>query len=478
MGNRHTMLGLRYVALVGLMACMIAPSLSDLIVKHPLEGKTGPEKLLVIVNGAFVENTNYEELGVAIQKASPLKLWLALPSFIANTPNPGEMSSKVAAAVSAVRESNFSSINSTSDVFISGHSLGGIMSQSEVASGKYQAGLILFGSYLTSTFGNSMASFKYPVLTLAGELDGLTRITRIGHEWQGMQGRIKSDGPDAVYKYPVFALPGQSHSQFCSGVNVTSFGTKDLRPEVSWEAAHQAIAASVTAFMTLAINPTDSTARSFVDDRVKYTSTLLQGWLAAQAYENQVCEEAQKTNAANVTAQFTVGTTHTGNFVSFGATYPSVNKDGEIMVVDEVQHALNPGDTSTIDVSASEVDCKVLTERAVLDAFGGNATIGNQGCQQSNEAMLSMAMKAVTSTTLSRYQKEGKPFRMGPDVEYSTGVTWQAGGFQFKPEESSVSVQSPVLTSGDYLLCKLMSPSRIVEYMMVDGLPRFDGSVP
>jgi len=462
--------------MLGLMAC-ITPSHCELIIKDPLQGKTGPEKLLVIVNGAFVDNTKYVELGVAIQEASPLKLWLALPSFIANTPNPGEMSSKVAAAVSAVKQANFSSINSTSDVFISGHSLGGIMSQSEVASGKYQAGLILFGSYLTSTFGNSIASFKYPVLTLAGELDGLTRITRIAHEWQGMQGRIKSDGPDAVYKYPVFALRGQSHSQFCSGVNVTSFGSKDLRAEVTWDAAHQAIAASVTAFMTLAMDPTDTAARSFVDEKVTYTSTLLQGWLATQEYEEQVCQYAQKTNAANVTAQFEVTTTHDKNFITFGATYPSV-KDGKITVVDEVQHALNPSDNSIIDVSASEVDCKVLTERAVLNAFGGSATIGTQGCQQTNEAMLAMAMKGVTSTTLNRYRKEGKPFKIGADVEYSTGVTWQAGSFEFTAEASSVSVQSPVLTSGDNLLCKLLSPSRIVEYMMVDGLPRFDGSVP
>jgi len=459
------------------LAFLLSLASAELIIKQPLSGKTGPEKLLIIVNGAFVSNDKYVEVGEAIQAASAFKLWLALPSFIADTPNPGEMSSKLAAAVSAVKAANFTTIKATEDVYVSGHSLGGIMSQSEVAKGKYKA-LVLFGSYLTSTFGNSIANFKYPVLTLAGELDGLTRITRIGHEWQGMQARIKSDGADAVYKYPVFALPGQSHSQFCSGVNVTSFGTKDLRPEVSWESAHEAIGASVSAFMVLVEQPTDSTARNFVDTRVKYTQGLLEGWLAAQAYESEVCAAAQKVNAANVTAQFEVTTKSTGNWASFDANYPVVNKDGQIVVVDELQHALNPGDTSTIDVSASEVDCKMMTEQAVLKAFGGHATIGEQGCQASNVAMVAMAQHTVTSTTLSRYQREGKAFQVGADVEYSTGITWQAGGFVFAPQDSAVSIQSPLLTTGPDMLCKLLSPSRIVEYMMVDGLPRFDGSVP
>ena len=39
------------------------PAGGDLIVQKPISGKTGPEKLLVIINGAYVANTDYAELG-------------------------------------------------------------------------------------------------------------------------------------------------------------------------------------------------------------------------------------------------------------------------------------------------------------------------------------------------------------------------------------------------------------------------------
>lgn len=460
-----------------LVACVHTIN-ADLIVQKPLSGKTGPEKLLVIINGAYVANEHYQDVGSAIQAASSMKLWIAIPSFVLNCPNPGEINSKIKGAVSEVKSQGFSSINAPEDVVIGGHSLGGIFSQQVVGKGGY-AGLVLFGSYLTSTFGYSLSSFKYPVLTLAGELDGLTRITRIGQEWQGMQQRIAADGHSALYKFPVVALPGQTHSQFCSGVNVTSFGTKDLRPEVSYPTAHAAIGEAVSHFLQLVHDPSDATAKTYIDTKYTYTQSLLAGWLSAQAEESQWCAQAQQINAANVTAHFTVNTTSCGNFASFDVEYPSVNAgSSQVQVVDELQHKANPTDSSLTSIAATEIDCKVMTEKALLRAFGqSNATDNPQGCKAANEAAMHKAFSLVPTETLSRYQKEGKPFAIQDDSKYSTGVTWQSAAFVFKSNSDNVQVQSPILTSGNNVLCKLLSPSKIVEYMMVDGLPRFDGSV-
>ena len=65
----------------------------------------------------------------------------------------------------------------------------------------------------------------------SGELDGLTRASRIAVEFE----KMKTLPSDLHYVKPVVILPGVCHSQFCEGVNVTSFGTKDLRPDVTWE---------------------------------------------------------------------------------------------------------------------------------------------------------------------------------------------------------------------------------------------------
>jgi len=293
-----------------------------------------------------------------------------------------------------------------------------------------------------------------------------------------MKERIASDGQSAQYKFPVFALPGQSHSQFCSNVNVTSFGTKDLRPEVTWEAAHSAIGEAVTNFMTLVWDPSNTEAKAYVDSKMAYTTGLLSGWLAAQADEGAWCEAAQLANAPDVTGTFHINTSTCSNFASFDITYPSVKaSSGEVDVVSEVEHSLNPTDSSLTAVAATEVDCKILTEKALISAFGGNGTSGTDGCEQANQAALSKAYGWVPAASLARYHKEGKPFAIKADEVYSTGVTWQQGSFGFASSSSSVKVQSPRLTTGDTVLCKLLSPSRAVEYMMVDGLPRFDGTV-
>merc|ERR1711907_884432 len=377
---------MRVFPLVTAVLLAVIPAVSaSLIVMPPLAGKSGPEKLLIVINGAYVKNTNYQEVSEAIQHASSTRLWIAIPSFIASCPNPGEMNSKLADAVATVKQRNFTNMQPARDVYISGHSLGGIMCQSAVANGGY-AGLILFGSYLTTLYKYSLKTFKSPVLTLAGELDGLTRITRIA-----------ADGPAAVYRFPVFALKGQSHSQFCSNVNVTSFGNKDLRPEVTWDVAHAAIAEAVANFITLTLNPKDSQAQTYIDTKIKYTQRLLQGFLKAQDEEKDVCANAQKVPASNVTSSFTVSTNQVGNFASFDTTYPKVDTSSRsVTVVTEVQHHLNPADSSITDASASEVDCKTLTESSLLKDFGDNGTIANQGCAGPNVDAVSRAESLLT----------------------------------------------------------------------------------
>lgn len=260
--------------------------------------------------------------------------------------------------------------------------------------------------------------------------------------------------------------------------SVTSFGTKDLRPEVSLSSAHAAIGEAVANFLALVLDPSDKTAQAYVDTKVAYTKDLLGGWLKAQAAESSVCAAAQRLNAANVTTKYTVSTTSVSNFASFDTTYPSVDASSKtITVVSELQPHLNPLDNSITDVATTEVDCKMNAEDYILKEFGDKGVVGFQGCQNANLQSLSMAESLVSETTLARYKHEGKPFELGPDVVYSTGVTWQHGSFIFKSDSSTVNVQSPRLSTVSVVLCKLLSASRLVEYMMVDGLPRFDGTV-
>ena len=87
------------------------------------------------------------------------------------------------------------------------------------------------------------------MLTLGGELDGLTRVTRLARELASLEAAVAAGGERAKFDRPVGLALGVSHSQFASGVNVPSFGVKDLRPAVTEGAAHAAIGEIVAAFL-------------------------------------------------------------------------------------------------------------------------------------------------------------------------------------------------------------------------------------
>merc|ERR1719215_765576 len=70
------------------------------IVMTPLPGKSGPDKVLIVINGALVPNTNYIDVAKAVQTGSDLNLWVAIPSFLINTPNPRQIDSKIEDAIS------------------------------------------------------------------------------------------------------------------------------------------------------------------------------------------------------------------------------------------------------------------------------------------------------------------------------------------------------------------------------------------
>jgi len=403
---------------------------------------------------------------------------VAIPSFILDCPNPAQIDSKIKTSVSAVRAAGFANISAPSDAFVAGHSLGGIFSQGVVKKGGY-AGLVLLGSYLSTVYSNSVDSFPYPVLTLAGELDGLTRITRIVREWKSLQGLIKHKGQAVLDTRPVVALPGQSHSQFCSNVNVTSFGHKDLRAAVSLSAAHQAIGEAVADFFSTVLG-SDKYARDRMKARADYTLQLLSPFIKAQMSDaSSWCVDAQRSFAPNVTGDFAVRANVCSNFGNFDVTYPSVDAGAKAVVaVDLTVRSFNPTDSSLTPVSPTNIDTKTITQAGLIQAFGQHGHAAPDSCALANLKAVATARELLKgSAALSRYELEGKPFVMEEDDVYSNGVTWQTASLGLTTDGKHVKVKSPRLVTGSNMLCKLLVPSKVVEYIMVDGLPRFDGSV-
>ena len=218
----------RLFACLALALCAVEGAVGSLIVMAPEEATGGTPKLLVLINGAGIGNEHYRATAAAIMTSAAscnVSLWVAIPSFLLDTPNPAELHGKVTEAIAAVGSRGFGGINASADVFVGGHSLGGIFAQHEVATHAY-AGLILLGSYLTTAYGYDVETFGTPTLTVGGEVDGLTRVTYLAAQLEGLEARVAREGDVATFEYAVALAPGVSHSQFASGVNVTSFGVK------------------------------------------------------------------------------------------------------------------------------------------------------------------------------------------------------------------------------------------------------------
>lgn len=468
--------------------CALTLAASDLIVIKPLHGKTGVDKVLVVINGANVANTNYVDVAKAVQAASDLKLWVAIPSFVLNTPNPGQIGSKIKDGLSALEKAGFPrTIKADSDVVVAGHSLGGIFSQGAVVSGGYTA-LVLFGSYLSSINGFAVNKYPKPALTLAGELDGLTRITRIAQSYEELQDLIAQKGKDAAYTHPVVALPGQTHSQFCSNTNVTAFGTKDKCPEVPLVVAQSAIGATVSAFLSVLFSSGDvHAAKAKLSRGMQYTSTLVAGYLTARksVQAGGWCQRAQQQEAVLSKTKISVDVALKSNFASFDATNPSIDlhhNPTKVVAVQELQHKLNPGDLSTFDLSSQEIDCKIKTAAALADAAGTPAPSQDSAtCGTLNDQAIEYARSIVARETLARYSSSLKPLVTKEDAVTTTGISWQAASLTFQTNDKSVLIGSPRLTSGlespvwaGVQMCKYLPPDRVIEYMMTDGLPAFD----
>ena len=112
------------------------------------------------------------DLAVALQQASNFQMWVAVPEFIDDTPEPAQFGSKVH---SVERDMQKAGMNAKHSVLVA-HSLGGVMTQI-YASGKHDHdAIVLMGATILRKYRDK--GFGVPVLTLDGDLDGLLRVTR------------------------------------------------------------------------------------------------------------------------------------------------------------------------------------------------------------------------------------------------------------------------------------------------------------
>lgn len=110
-------------------------------------------------------------------------MWVGIPEFTLNTPEPITIGSKIQ---QALKDLQAQGLPANAKIFYGGHSLGTVMIQDYLKNNsKVPAqGLILHGGFIQRKYlslrddGKHESQLAVPTLSVGGELDGLSRVTR------------------------------------------------------------------------------------------------------------------------------------------------------------------------------------------------------------------------------------------------------------------------------------------------------------
>lgn len=500
--------------LIGSILLMSVPVVicGDVILK-PV--KTGPqEAALVIIQGAYVKPDQYTPLAAAIQAASALTLWVGIPELPLDLAEPLVLSNGISRVVRSMTEQGMN----TSSIFYSGHSLGGAMIQDYVYKNSNSSwGQILMGAYLLRKYRNQ--TYPVPTLTVGGELDGLTRVTRIMEEYYH---RIfmATDMQAAIRSFPVVVIKGMSHFQFASGDIPNHVKNHDLKPEISYDTAHMQVATLLSAFIALQMD--DSKGLSTIQTAVEATGSFVKPLINAYqlegfynflppCYDNvpsPYCivgcpwtERAQQImgglpqgpSVVDKDAFWHIIPDHFPHITNNCSTPDSSCVLHSVTATQNVYESIDKLDTASTYTSAKEIRAKLKSRQAVMQAAGIKNVLFNVSdapsiCKEINQQAYDWAKTAAGTKTYQRYVTFGEYMTMGEDRgPYNSGPAWLWTSLDFTETKNStggavLEVQSAILkTPTDFYVtvtagmhyCKLLSPARAMEWIYVDGLRKY-----
>lgn len=479
------------------------------IVLDAVYGSHGkPEKMLVFIPGGDVPNEHYRATALAIQAAAvDLRLWVVIPAVsqrlciisCSATSLCSPLHLAVESALGVAKDNGWKRGIDVEDLWLAGHSLGGVCANTlfqaySSASSFPYAGLVVMGSYVDKSGNHSLTNYPKPVLTLNVELDGgIARPGKTSIWWRQHLASKQKDGEEyAVLNKPVVVVAGLNHSDFCPGFDVPG----DLRSEVEQAVATAEIGRVFAAFLHLhtASVAADSKAKALgiMREKLAWTEQLMTPYLTAQDME-------LLTDAAGTSSPFCVRAQHvvaglspeddkrldvTDGYQSASPSlmhcHPSATvADGHVKVV-SCSHADYYADIDNTGgiTAASEVACKLMGGDKVAKLLNTTALKPKVDCREINKYAVDVAESLASTSTLQRYRRSGRAWCFQDDVPIAAGPLWVfSSSLKLAETATCMSVASPAMDvplgslfyPGNHY-CKVLSPARVLDWMMTDSL--------
>jgi hypothetical protein len=457
------------------------------VILSPLAGKQGPLALLIIFPEIQVHASDYLDLARAVQGSSPLALGVGIAKFTAQKPNVAEAKARLLEIPDQARKICSCNLDPRR-VLLAGHGAGGTVARDLVGPIGF-AGLALLGTALPDLAGApSLESYPTSLLTLGGELDGLTWVTRIAEE-SGKQELLaaKLGEQAAAAAKPVVVMSRVNHSQLAAGASTPG----DLPAEIPLDEAHRRVAEVVADFLQAQVSPADAAqARGRLEKAVQSTRQLVSAYLEARQLEGEGtwCVPSQE-SLANLSQQDagSLDVSHAlhEDMTQFLLSKPSLAASGgkvAVKVSAYAAYAQDPTDDSpSLPEATLSLACKMKSQKAIKEKLPQASFGAQRTCADLNALALKWAQDHVGNATRQRFESHGKKLTFIADKTFAGGNQWAPAALELKPSSSQpsvVEVCSPALLTdtsvplglGGMHYCKLLSPARAVEWVMVEGL--------
>eukprot|EP00943_MAST-04B_sp_MAST-4B-sp1_P005999 g5999.t1 len=468
---------------------------------------------VVFIQGAQIPAEAYLPLAKQIQIQSSLSVYVVIPSFPLNTPEPLVLSNGIKNGVQAMYDAG---LDKDADLIMMGHSLGGAMLQDYVFKCKNCKAQVLMGAGLLRKYRNGSTSSSYPVntLTIDGTLDGLYRVTRQAENYYHYVLHAKYDKP---INFPVVVYEGVSHMQFASGPAPFLVKKSDLKPTVSEAVAHNMTARTIALYMDVQLQTVNAgDAAKALQQEMEQTGALVQPLIDALVQEGFKHFVAPCNTDYNMPSQCPFyprypGKQRTGTNPSeclCGTPWTSkvamqvmggLGEDTKVTydvvdgihavsdvnpihlphvwsptcqnedqgctlnlttVTQQVYSSLDSFDTGYSYTSASELRVKMMSRQSVWLSVGRKNVNFTQTdvvpdiCADINKLAWQYALKNAGPEALKRFNDIGEPLAFGKDLgPYNAGPLWIYNALKYEnaKDESKMTIQSPMMhTDVDY----------------------------
>jgi hypothetical protein len=424
----------------------VISSSSDIILEPIKQGTNNAA--LIFIPGADLPPERYVPLVKQVQLTSSNSLWIAIPSYPDNIPFE-DLRPKMIDEILKKLYTSGMSINTT--IFLGGHSLGGLTSQSIAYKYKNQIfGQILIGSFLQRKYQSASTIYPVSTLTLSGELDGLARVTRI----------IESFYFYSTYPHFTLIIFGMNHMNTASGKPSDIIIKNDIQSEINETIAHQQLSIRICDYINMLLN--NQTMTPMLEYNLNQTKIFAQPYLNAlnlegsyhllppcynktndkcqigcswSTYGQNIMSGLNDTVQLNISDEFHIVYKPPEHFPHLDNNCSSIKPLNNCIlnlhtVTQNIYDSTDDIDSGFTHSSAEEMRVKMISRQDILQAADGKQHDFNQTDDQSlcgliNQYALNWALNNTANKTKDRYETKGKKMIIGDDIgPLNAGPLW------------------------------------------------------